>query len=142
MGEITVEQLRAHVEQLKSLSDQIDSASEILKGLNKQYDELSAKIMEALEKNGLENFKVPGLLTVYTVDRYSFKQPMGQENEEAFNAWLEQENLSHLRKLNSNTLNSELNQRRKKAEETGELFMPPPGIEAPTIIKQLNARKA
>ena len=73
---------------------------------------------------------------------YSFKQPDGIESTEEFNKWLEDEGLNHLRKVNSQTLNSELNRRRKEAEENGELFIPPPGIEIPTLITKLNARKA
>lgn len=142
MSNTSVEQLRSYVEQLKNLSEQIDTASDILKGLNNQYNEIEQKILVVLEENQMDGIKIPGVLNVYTSEHYSFKQPSGNENEHEFNTWLEQEGLTHLRKLNSNTLNSELNNRRKKAAEDGQLFMPPPGIDAPTIIKRLNARKA
>lgn len=136
------EEVPAVLEQLKSVREQIDSTKNILSELNAKHEEISNILLEYIEKTKQNGIKVSGLLHVYKVEHYDFRQPDGVENEQAFNNWLKEEELDHLRKVNYQTLNSELNRRREKAIEEGQLFQPPPGIELPNLRIKLNVRKA
>lgn len=141
-GDLTGAELRSQVENLKNISDQIDAAEAIVKDLNKQYETISQNLITYLQETKQKTVAFPGLLKITEVTDFYFGQPQSDEDVQNFNAWLENEGLQSLRKVNSQTLNAELNRRRKLAEENEELFIPPPGIDLPTTRHKLRVNKA
>lgn len=141
-GDLTGAALRSYVEKLKDISDQIDSAESVVKSLNQEYEKLSQILISHLQTTGQKTVAFPGLLKVTEVTDFYFGQPQSDDDVQNFNAWIEAEGLNSLRKVNSQTLNAELNRRRRAAEDAGELFIPPPGIDIPTTRHKLRVNKA
>ena len=138
--EMTVDQLRKEVEELKALSEQEDSAEEILNGIKKQIEAKKQIILSCLQANNLDNFKVPGVLQVSIRNEFYVKQPDTVEKVQAFNSWLETNGLDELRKVNSQTLNKLYRERLEAAAEQGEI-VEIPGLDMPTTKTTLTKRK-
>lgn len=137
----TVAELKTKVLELKELKDlekDADDELERRKALRKAKEE---EIFVILEANELKNFKVPGVLTCSIKNEYYVAYPQSMEDIEAFNGWLEEQGLTHLRKVNSQTYISEIRKRIDEAREKGELFSIP-GVPEPTTKQSLQARKA
>lgn len=138
--ELTVDQLRSEVEELKRLQEITNQAEEVFDQAKAKVDAKKMQILDCLERNGLENFKVPGVGQVYTRTEFFVKQPQSAEAEAEFNSWLQTNGYDHLRKVNTNTLKSFYREQLEVAAEKGEIVFIP-GLELPTTRKTLTMRK-
>lgn len=140
MSELTIDQLRTEIETLRKLRDRIDEIEAEADGIKKELEAKKLDILACLQRNNLENFKVPGVLNVSIRNEFYVKQPDTPEKEKAFKEWLESEGLDHLRKVNFQTLNALYRERIDAAAEQGEIVVIP-GLDQPGIRTTLSMRR-
>lgn len=137
---LTLNDMPRAAEELKSLRDQKEQAEKILKEINEQLDSKKMEIISCLEENKMTSFSAPCGIKINIREEYTVTQPDSIENEQKLNAWLAENNLDNLRKVNYQTLNSMYRERLEIATEKGEpLFIP--GLNAPNRRVTITVRK-
>lgn len=123
---------KANIERLKQELDQE----------NEVYEKLSNDFMDRLELSGIESLKINGH-TFYTNTKESVRTPKTDEDKKLFFDYLKEKGLfDQMISINSQTLNSLYKSMSEEALEKGIVDFRLPGIDEPTIYKQLRIRKA
>jgi len=139
--ELSVSELKEEIQTLSRLKSEHDAIEEILDAKKKELEAKKLEILACLQRNELPGLKVPGVLNVSVRNEFYVKQPINQENEEAFYAWLKENNLDGMRKVNHQSLNALYRERLEAAAEQGDIVVIP-GLETPTTRTTLTIRKA
>jgi hypothetical protein len=138
--EITVKALHDAIKELKELKDQHDTASDILDGIKNSLDTKKNQVLSMLQATGKTSESVPGVMNAVLTHKYYVAQPESAEAEAEFNAYLAENNLDSMRKVNSATLTKFVREQFEAAAEKGELANIP-GIKPPTIEVALRMNK-
>lgn len=137
---ITLAQFNDEVKKLKELKNKKDELEDVADEAKKAYDEQRTVVQSFMEANELENFKLPGVANVTLAEEFFVAYPQSQEDIQAFYEWLASKEMDHLRKVNSQTLNSLYKQEREAAKERGDVVFIP-GLPQPSVKRTLRVLK-
>lgn len=124
------------------LKQSIDKVEGQLKQLKDKQGEVHSKILKVLELSEIDSVKSHGFL-FYTQSNSSVKTPKTLDEKLRLFDFLEAKGIfNEIVSVNSQTLNSLYKNLEAEALENGVLEFRMPGVEAPTVYKQLKMRRA
>ena len=136
---MTLEQMDSLVVQLRELKTKADEAKAVFEEMSKQYEDHRALVLNALLTNKRDKYEVEGAGMVYISRKETYRVPKSNEDKTKLFNYIKEKygpdaHMSMVG-IHSGTLNTLAN------KESEERVMQIPGLEAPTMLEQLNFRR-
>ena len=140
-GDVTLKQLEDAAEELRKLKEEKDKLEAQVDEINAKTASIHNKLVEWMEEFDKTSYKSKWG-TIICATKMSVKTPKDPDSKAQFFAYLDQKGIKDdILTINSKTLNSMYNAEMEAARERGETEFSMPGIEAPTVYKQISLRK-
>ncbi len=142
LSAVSISELQGMVRNLASKNIAIDEIESQAKAMRAEADELKQKILSVLAEHNMKSFKVDGVGTVGTINRYSVKWPKDPEHAAKTRQWLIDQGMESMLNLNHMTLNSLYKDQAAQAEGEGRSPIGViPGLGEPEVQPILSFRK-
>lgn len=141
MSDVTLRELESAAEKLRSLKEQKEALEAQVDTITETIGALHNQLIEWMEEFELTSYKSK-FGNIICVTKMSVKTPKDPDSKAKFFEWLDSKGIKDdILTVNSKTLNSMYNAEIEAARERGDEDFSIPGIEAPTVYKQIQFRK-
>lgn len=139
--ERTIDALTLKCEKAFDLREQKSVLAQEIKGINEELEKLTAEILETLEASELDGFDAKsGRVSVKNY--FGVRTPKTEAQKKELFRYLQEKGIYwELVGVNSQSLNSFYNSEMEEATERGDLDFKIPGLEEPTLSKDLTFRR-
>lgn len=143
---VSIEELDGLVAQMMKAWTKVEEASEVVKGLRKEYDKLEARVLATLESAKKSKYYVDGFGTAYIKSDLQVRVPANKTEKKKLFDYIQEELgddvLFNLLSINSATLKKFVNDQAAVAAEKGVANFTIPGLQPPTVRKTLGFKSA
>lgn len=142
LGEITLDEFDSWIVEIADIKKHKEELEKQIDALNEKMKVIENKAMLVLEESGRTSYKHP-LGTLILTTKWNWKNPTDPVKKKEFLTYLEKEGLrDKMTSVNHQTLNSYCREQMEFAQQSGNIDFAIPGIDPPTVFKQISLRKA